>query len=235
MLRVTVAEVNRTAARSIGLDFSVLNAAGTAVFSSTTGGLIPTTVTGMGSIGPAHRREPAGHHRQRQGHAGDPSTAKSQPGPIARRAESCRAQWPNGPIPRRRRIPRAGGDAHLWRRRPGSLVHSLRRPDAIRSRSSPTATVCGCRSERLSVRSTRAWGPPSEGVPGRRAQPFPVSTRARFKRPSSCGRGQTFAVAGLTQTTFGATTVRVPVLRRFAHLGIRWPARIKRRTASKRS
>ena len=49
MLRVTVAEINRTAARSIGLDFSVLNAAGTAVFTSTTGGLIPTTITGMGS------------------------------------------------------------------------------------------------------------------------------------------------------------------------------------------
>lgn len=49
MLRVTVAEVNRTAARSIGIDFSVVNNAGNTVFSSITGGLIPTNVTGSGS------------------------------------------------------------------------------------------------------------------------------------------------------------------------------------------
>jgi pilus assembly protein CpaC len=49
MLRVTVAEVNRAAARSIGVDFTVLNNQGDAVFSSLTGGLLPTTVTGGGS------------------------------------------------------------------------------------------------------------------------------------------------------------------------------------------
>jgi pilus assembly protein CpaC len=49
MLRVTVAEVNRAAARSIGVDFSILNNAGTAVFSSLTGGLLPTAISGGGS------------------------------------------------------------------------------------------------------------------------------------------------------------------------------------------
>ncbi|QDU27031.1 Type II secretion system protein D precursor [Anatilimnocola aggregata] len=39
MLRVTVAEVNRTAARSIGLNFSVRNNQGTTVFQNLTGGL----------------------------------------------------------------------------------------------------------------------------------------------------------------------------------------------------
>jgi pilus assembly protein CpaC len=39
MLRVTVAEVNRTAARSIGLNFSVQNNQGTTVFRNLTGGL----------------------------------------------------------------------------------------------------------------------------------------------------------------------------------------------------
>jgi pilus assembly protein CpaC len=46
MLRVTVAEVNRAAARSIGVDFTIMNDAGTPVFASLTGGLLPTTVTG---------------------------------------------------------------------------------------------------------------------------------------------------------------------------------------------
>jgi pilus assembly protein CpaC len=43
MLRVTVAEVDRTAARSIGLDFSVLNAQKVTVFGSTLTGLAGTT------------------------------------------------------------------------------------------------------------------------------------------------------------------------------------------------
>ncbi len=49
MLRVTVAEVNRTAARSIGVDFSVFNNSGVPVFASLTGNLLPTSVTGSGS------------------------------------------------------------------------------------------------------------------------------------------------------------------------------------------
>jgi pilus assembly protein CpaC len=40
MLRVTVAEVNRTAARSIGIDFSVFNDSGNLVASNLTGGLL---------------------------------------------------------------------------------------------------------------------------------------------------------------------------------------------------
>lgn len=40
LLRVTVAEVNRAAARSIGVNFSFINNAGTTVFSNNTGGLL---------------------------------------------------------------------------------------------------------------------------------------------------------------------------------------------------
>ncbi len=47
-LRVTVAEVNRSAARSIGLDFSIANSAGDTVFASLTGGLIPSIESGGG-------------------------------------------------------------------------------------------------------------------------------------------------------------------------------------------
>jgi pilus assembly protein CpaC len=49
MLRVTVAEINRSAARSIGLDFSILNRAGSTVFGSNTAGLLPTMLSGAGS------------------------------------------------------------------------------------------------------------------------------------------------------------------------------------------
>jgi pilus assembly protein CpaC len=52
MLRVTVAEVNRSAARSIGLNFSLLNSKGVQIVSNLTGGLgtfSGSTVTGAGA------------------------------------------------------------------------------------------------------------------------------------------------------------------------------------------
>lgn len=49
MLRVVVAEVNRAAARSIGLDFSIVNNRGTTVFAQLTGGI--TTAAGVGAGG----------------------------------------------------------------------------------------------------------------------------------------------------------------------------------------
>lgn len=48
MLRVTVAEVNRAAARSIGIDFTVRDNGGNYSFASLTSGLLPTTVGGAG-------------------------------------------------------------------------------------------------------------------------------------------------------------------------------------------
>ena len=54
MLRVTVAEINRTAARSIGVDFNILNSKGVTVFGSTLTGLsgtiTSTTSSGSGNI-----------------------------------------------------------------------------------------------------------------------------------------------------------------------------------------
>jgi pilus assembly protein CpaC len=46
MLKVIVAEVSRSAARSIGLDFSITNDAGLTVFKSTTAGLLNNQLTG---------------------------------------------------------------------------------------------------------------------------------------------------------------------------------------------
>jgi pilus assembly protein CpaC len=56
MLRVTVAEVNRAAARSIGLNFTITNSSGTAVFANNTGaiatgGTTPAFAGGGGGLG----------------------------------------------------------------------------------------------------------------------------------------------------------------------------------------
>jgi pilus assembly protein CpaC len=51
MLRVVVAEINRAAARSIGLNFSIINNRGTLVFGQHTGGLISGLGTGGGATG----------------------------------------------------------------------------------------------------------------------------------------------------------------------------------------
>src|SRR5262249_27616049 len=48
MLKVIVAEVSRSAARSIGLDFSITNDAGITVFQSTTAGLLNQGIGGGG-------------------------------------------------------------------------------------------------------------------------------------------------------------------------------------------
>ncbi|MDB5341649.1 MAG: type and secretion system protein [Schlesneria sp.] len=50
MLRVTVAEVNRSAARNIGINFQILNSQGSAVFSQLTGGLIQAQTSAAGII-----------------------------------------------------------------------------------------------------------------------------------------------------------------------------------------
>jgi pilus assembly protein CpaC len=51
MLRVTVAEVNRAAARSIGLNFTIFNAKGQAVFSNQTGSILTGGITQTGFAG----------------------------------------------------------------------------------------------------------------------------------------------------------------------------------------
>jgi pilus assembly protein CpaC len=58
MLKVTVAEVNRTAARSIGLNFSLANQAGQTVFANLTGGLITNATVG-GTTGTTSANLPA--------------------------------------------------------------------------------------------------------------------------------------------------------------------------------
>lgn len=59
MLKVTVAEVNRTAARSIGMNFAIANAAGNTVFGNFTGGLISTTTGATGTAGTVGGNLPA--------------------------------------------------------------------------------------------------------------------------------------------------------------------------------
>jgi pilus assembly protein CpaC len=54
MLKVTVAEVNRAAARSIGVNYSVINNRGTTVFAQMTGNLGSSGLGGLGSVGSAN-------------------------------------------------------------------------------------------------------------------------------------------------------------------------------------
>jgi pilus assembly protein CpaC len=51
LLRVTVAEVNRTAARSVGVNFSIFNRNGLQVFANTTGNIAGNTTGGGGGAG----------------------------------------------------------------------------------------------------------------------------------------------------------------------------------------
>jgi pilus assembly protein CpaC len=53
MLRVTVAEINRTAARSIGMNFSVTNSQGITVFANSTGNISGGATGGVGGLGGA--------------------------------------------------------------------------------------------------------------------------------------------------------------------------------------
>ena len=110
---------------------------------------------------------------------------------------------------------RAGGEFPVpaatltFGRRAGGLVHSIRRADAVRSLHHRPRRI------RLQVGATVSTLDPSLGTSiggsaGAGAQPFPGSTRGTFQTTVELRSGQTFAVAGLTQTTFGATTVRVP-------------------------
>ncbi len=208
-LRVTVAEVNRTAARSIGLDFSVLNAAGTAVFSSTTGGLIPTTVTGMGSSA-----QLIGGNLPAIIDNGKVTLAIQalRNLNLARSLAEQNLVALNGQTARFR----AGGEfpvpaATLTFGAVGQGVSFI--PFGVQMQFVPYITDRD--RIRLQVGATVSTLDPSLGtsiggsagaggttVPGLNSRTFQTTVELRS--------GQTFAVAGLTQTTFGATTVRVP-------------------------
>ena len=209
MLRVTVAEVNRTAARSIGLDFTVLNAAGTAVFSSTTGGLIPTTVTGMGSA-----TQLIGGNLPAIIDNGKVTLAIQalRNLNLARSLAEQNLVALNGQTARFR----AGGEfpvpaATLTFGAVGQGVSFI--PFGVQMQFVPYITDRD--RVRLQVGATVSTLDPSLGATigggsGSAGTSVPGLNSRTFQTTVELRGGQTFAVAGLTQNTFGATTVRVP-------------------------
>ena len=114
MLRVTVAEVNRTAARTIGINFNLINTKGVTVFGQQTGGI---TVSGnvlsqnlqtqAGQIS----RERAPDLGQRPGSGRDRSSEDAELRSLAGRADPHRIERDVGLIPSRRFVSGSGN----WR------------------------------------------------------------------------------------------------------------------------
>ncbi len=218
MLRVTVAEINRTAARSIGLDFSVLNAAGTAVFSSTTGGLIPTTVTGMGSTAQLIGGNlPAiidnGKVTLAIQALRNLNLARSLAEQNLVALNGQRAQFQAGgefPVPAATVTFGAVGQGVSFIPFGVQMQFMPFITDRDRVRLQVGATISTLDPSLGATISTGA-GTTGTSVPGLNSRTFQTTVELRG--------GQTFAVAGLTQTTFGATTVRVPFFGDLPFLG----------------
>jgi len=228
MLRVTVAEINRTAARSIGLDFSVLNAAGTAVFSNTTAGLIPTTVTGSGTSTQL---------------VGGNLPAIIDNGKVNLAIEALRnlnlarslAEQNVVALNGQRAQFRAGGEfpvpaATLTFGAVGQGVSFI--PFGVQMQFIPYITdrdrirlqvgaVVSTLDPALGATISAGTGSTGTSVPGLNTRTFNTTVELRG--------GQTFAVAGLIQNTFGATSARVPF---FGDLPILGPLAGKNQTTS---
>jgi pilus assembly protein CpaC len=218
MLRVTVAEINRTAARSIGLDFSVLNAAGTAVFSSTTGGLIPTTVTGMGAM-----TQLTGGNLPAIIDNGKVTLAIQ----ALRNLNLARSLAEQNIVALNGQTAKflAGGEfpvpaATLTFGAVGQGVSFI--PFGVQMQFVPFITDRD--RVRLQVGATVSTLNPSLGATissgtGTTGTSVPGLNSRTFQTTVELRGGQTFAVAGLTQTTLGATTVRVPFFGDLPFLG----------------
>jgi pilus assembly protein CpaC len=218
MLRVTVAEINRTAARSIGLDFSVLNAAGTAVFSSTTGGLIPTTVTGMGAMtqltgGNLPAIIDNGKVTLAIQALRNLNLARSLAEQNIVALNGQRAQFLAGgefPVPAATLTFGAVGQGVSFIPFGVQMQFVPFITDRDRVRLQVGATVSTLNPS-LGATISSGTGTTGTSVPGLNSRTFETTVELRG--------GQTFAVAGLTQTTLGATTVRVPFFGDLPFLG----------------
>lgn len=208
-LRVTVAEINRTAARSIGLDLSVLNAAGTTVFSNVTGGLIPVTVTGMGSTsqligGNLPSIIDNGKITLAIQALRNINLARSlaEQNLVALNGQTARFRA-GGEFP----VPAATvtfgaaaqGVAFIPFGVQMQFVPYITDRDRIRLQVGATVSTL---DPSLGASIGSGTGSTGTTVPGLNSRSFQTTVELRS--------GQTFAVAGLTQSTFGATTVRVP-------------------------
>ena len=188
MLRVVVAEVNRAAARSIGLNFSITNNRGIQVFSQNTGGLVGTgnlpLILDNGQI-------PVALNALRT-----LSYARSLAEPNLTTLNGQPASFLSGgqfPIPV---LGGLGGGI-------GALQGVQFVPFGVQLQFTPTMTDRD--RIRLSLNATVSTRDPSIGAAGAAG----LNTRT-FQTTVELREGQTMAVAGLVSNNIGANASRVP-------------------------
>ena len=209
MVQVTVAEIDRTAARSIGMDFSVLNAAGSTVFETTTAGLLPTTLTGAGSSASVTGGNILGLIDNGKVSLAiqalrNLNLARSLAEQDLVTLNGQTANFQAGgefPVPAATATFGAVGQGVSFVPFGVSLqfVPYITERDRVRLRVSATVSTLDP-SLGTTVNSTSGGGGTS--VPGLQSCMFSSTVEMRS--------GQTLAVAGLIQTNFGSTSVRVP-------------------------
>ncbi|WP_158545234.1 type II and III secretion system protein family protein [Bremerella cremea] len=203
MLKVTVAEVNRSAARSIGMDFSVANSAGT-IFRQTTAGILSNGLTTGSTAGNVLASLDGGQVNLAIRALRQMNLAKSLAEPTLTTLNGQTASFSAGgefPVPSA--VITNGGSAQSVQFVPFGvqLNFTPNIVDRDRIRLVVNATVSS-RDESL---GTSVGGNASAGgtsVSGLQSNDFSTTVELR--------EGQTLAVAGLIQHNFGADGKRIP-------------------------
>ncbi len=197
MLKVTVAEVNRTAARSIGLNFAVDNDSGLTIFESLTGGLATGNVLASLDMGQIRVAIEALRRLKL-------SRTLAEPNLVAMNGMSAEFQAGGSfPVP----VISGGGGGGGGQNLQG--VNFI--PFGVQLQFTPNIEANGV--IRLAVNaevSTRdeslgtsiGGGAGGTQVSGLNSRNFSTTVQLRT--------GQTIAVAGLMQTNYGASTERIP-------------------------
>ena len=213
MLKVTVAEVNRSAARSIGLNFGVDNSNGMTVFQSLTGNLLQSTGGGGGG-GNANRGGPnilASLDMGQVRLAVDAlrklnlSRTLAEPNLVAMNGQSADFQA-GGQFP----IPIISSGGGVGNNLQGvsfvpfgvslEFTPFIRDRDVIRLQMNASVST---RDESLGANfGGGGGGGGGTSVAGLNSRDFSTTVQLRS--------GQTIAVAGLLQTNYGASTDRIP-------------------------
>ncbi len=219
-LRVVVAEVNRAAARTIGLNFSITNNRGVQVFAQTTGGLLAAGGVGAGAAGAGgnlpvnldNGQIPIAIQALRTLNY---ARSLAEPNLVAMNGQTA-TFLAGGQFP----VPVLGGFGALNNNAGGGgtgglqgvqfvpfgvqLAFSPIITDRDRIRLTVTATV----STRDNSASANIGG---TNVPGLNTRTFSTTVELR--------EGQTMAVAGLIQNNIGATASRVPFFGDLPYVG----------------
>ncbi len=196
MLRVTVAEVNRSAARSIGLNFSIANDRGVPVFSQLTGGLTDANLPAFLDNGQVFLAIEALRSLNMAKALAEPNLVTLNGQPARFRAGG------QFPVPASQVAFGGVGQGVAFVPFGVQLQFLPYITDRDRVRLN-VAAIVSTRDEGL---GTNIGGSPLAGgtnVSGLQARSFQTSVELR--------EGQTLAVAGLLQTNFSASTTRIPL------------------------